>query len=182
MSGRDWEGMARTRLERLVADAVSRIRDTADELEREALRNIASAAQENRVIEFQTYPRVAGQLVAKVQTMLFNLKLDNLIDAATDAEAARAEKHGPADPMTDRGSIALSAVLSAIESWEEGARENHEALDHRGENTGNECWTNWKREDIERMVDDAAREVGARMTPLRTEEKGEPVKKGRGRR
>lgn len=172
MSDRDWEAMARTRLEQLVADTVSRVRDAADELEREARRNISSAAQQTRQIEFQTYPRVAGQLVAKVQTMLFNLKMDNIIDAAADAEAARTEKHGPADPMADRATIALGKVLEAIEGWEEGARENHEALCHRGELVGDECWTNWKRGDIERMVDDAAREVGARMTPLRTEEKG----------
>jgi len=76
-----------------VADTVSRMRDTADQIEREAKRNIESATSANRDLEFQTYPRAVGQMVHAVQTLVFNLKLDNAIESATDAEAAWAEKH-----------------------------------------------------------------------------------------
>jgi hypothetical protein len=95
MTERDWESSARARLEKLVADTVERIRDTADQIEREAKRNLASAAADKRDLEFQTYPRVAGQLIHTIQTLLFNVKLDSLVDAGSDAEAARTEKsHG----------------------------------------------------------------------------------------
>lgn len=79
-----------------MTDTVERIRDTAAEIEREARRNIASAAEGNRDLEFQTYPRAASQVVHSLQTMLFNLSLDSLVDAAVDAERAREEKRlGP---------------------------------------------------------------------------------------
>jgi hypothetical protein len=47
-----------------------------------------------------------------------------------------------------------------LDGWVQGARENHDALDHRGESTGSECWTQFHPSDIRRMVNDAAREVG----------------------
>lgn len=94
MTEHNWEASARKRTEKLVADVVSRIRATADEIEREARRNLASAAKEKRDLEFQIYPRTAGQVVHSVQTMVFNMKLDSLIEAASDAEAARAEAAG----------------------------------------------------------------------------------------
>jgi hypothetical protein len=92
MTERDWEAASRARLEKLVADIVERIRDAADEIEREARRNVASSASEARDLEFQTYPRAASQVTHSIQTMLFNLKLDSLADAAADAERARSEK------------------------------------------------------------------------------------------
>lgn len=96
MTERDWEAASRARLEKLVTDTVERIRDTAAEIEREARRNIASAAEGNRDLEFQTYPRAASQVTHSIQTMVFNLKLDSLVDAAVDAERAREEKRlGP---------------------------------------------------------------------------------------
>lgn len=91
---RDWEASARERLERVVTDAVERIRQSADQIEREAKRNIRNAAKDERGLEFQTYVRVAGQVVHEVQTLAFNLPLENLIDAAADAEKARMEKEG----------------------------------------------------------------------------------------
>lgn len=89
---RDWEASARARLEKVVADAVDRIRQSADQIEREARRNIANAAKAERGLEFQTYVRAAGQVVHEVQTLAFNLQLENLIDSAGDAEAAHTEK------------------------------------------------------------------------------------------
>lgn len=92
MTEHDWEAAARTRLENLVTDIVARIRSTADEIERDARRNIANAAEQNRGLDFQTYPRAAGQVVHEMQTLIFNLKVESLIDAAAEAERARTEK------------------------------------------------------------------------------------------
>lgn len=89
---RDWEASARARLEKVVADAVDRIRQSADQIEREAKRNIRNAAKNERGLEFQTYVRAAGQVVHEVQTLAFNLPLESLIDVAADAEKARTEK------------------------------------------------------------------------------------------
>lgn len=173
-AGRDWEASARARLERLVADTVDRIRSTADEIEREARRNVASAAEDTRDLEFQTYPRVAGQVIHSVQTLAFNLKLESLIDAAADAEAARTEKlaaaqtppdHDPEQIRKTAVSGALYALLVNLDGWIEGAHENHEAMGHRGENTGEECWTSWAPADFRSMVNDVARELGVGEFP-----------------
>lgn len=93
MTERDWETSARARLKKNVVETVARLRSAADEIEREAKRNIESAEQSERDQEFLTYPRVAGQVAHSVQTMLFNLPLESLIDAAADAEAAWKEKN-----------------------------------------------------------------------------------------
>lgn len=92
MTERNWEASARARLERLVAVTVDRLRATADQIERDTRGHISSAAAEERQMAFQTYARVAGQVVHTVQTMVFNLALESLIDAASDAEAARTER------------------------------------------------------------------------------------------
>ncbi len=94
MTERSWEGASRARLERVLADLLERVRGTADQIEREAKGNIESASRDNRVLEFQTYNRVAAQAVHAIQTMLFNLPLDSLIMAAADAETARNERLG----------------------------------------------------------------------------------------
>lgn len=84
-----WENRSAARLQKLTADLVQRIRNTADQIEREAKINIDMAAQGTRGLEFYTYGRAAGQTVHALQTLLFNLPLDSLIDAASDAEKAR---------------------------------------------------------------------------------------------
>lgn len=89
---RSLEAAGRRRVEKHVADIVARVRSAADEIEREARRNIESAAEEDRAYSFQNYPRVAGQVAHSLQTLLFNLPLENLIDAAADAEAGRTEE------------------------------------------------------------------------------------------
>ena len=89
---RDWEAAARARLERVLAGVVDDLRKAADDIEREAKHNLASAAKTERDYEWQGYPRAAGQVVHSLQTLLFNLKLDSLIDAAADAEKAYHEK------------------------------------------------------------------------------------------
>lgn len=91
MTERDWEKPARERLEKNVAAVVARIRATADQIEREAKRNIDQAGGE-RPFGFETYARVAASAIKEVQTLVFNLPLDNMLDAAAEAEQARSEK------------------------------------------------------------------------------------------
>jgi hypothetical protein len=54
----------------------------------------------------------------------------------------------------------LEAVLTVLSDWVKGAKANHEALDHRGENVGEECWRLWSESDFRSMVDDTARDLG----------------------
>jgi hypothetical protein len=66
-------------------------------------------------------------------------------------------------PAPDEGvakSLALHTMLTVLDDWIEGAQHNHEAMGHRGENVGDECWRSFAPEDIRNMVNDAAREVG----------------------
>lgn len=55
--------------------------------------------------------------------------------------------------------LALSAMSDVLDGWIEGAKANHEALGHRGET--DPCWERFGPEDIRRMIEDAANEVGA---------------------
>lgn len=55
---------------------------------------------------------------------------------------------------------ALGVVLQALDSWIDGAKENHESMGHRNENTGEECWRTFAPDDIRRMINDAATELG----------------------
>jgi hypothetical protein len=55
---------------------------------------------------------------------------------------------------------ALWALLCTLDGWIEGAQEDHEAMGHRGENTGEECWRSFAPADIRSMVNDTARQLG----------------------
>lgn len=55
---------------------------------------------------------------------------------------------------------ALLKMREMLDGWIEGQRGNHEALKHRYENAGEECWNRWHSDDIRRMIDDAANESG----------------------
>lgn len=57
---------------------------------------------------------------------------------------------------------ALRELLSVLDDWTTGARDNHFGLEHRGEPLDSECWTRFHLDDIRRMVNDAAREIGCR--------------------
>lgn len=167
MTERNWEASARARLERLVAETVSRIRDAAGQIERDARGHIVSAAEEKRGLEFQTYPRVAGQVIHTVQTLMFNLSLESLIDAASDAEAARAERLAvPADPDPEGSQagriLALAAMASAAKGWAEGSAQNEIDLGRRDRKPIEE--QEFRLADILNMINDAAREVGVAPT------------------
>jgi hypothetical protein len=60
---------------------------------------------------------------------------------------------------------ALAIVRAVLDDWIKGARENHEALGHRNENRGGECWRSFHAEDIRNMINDAARELGLKEFP-----------------
>jgi hypothetical protein len=174
---RDWEASARARLERLVAETVSRVRDAADQIERDARGHVASAAKGERDIEFQTYPRVAAQAIHTLQTLVFNVAMENLIDAASDAEAAWTEKRNATVAHTDRTSVtaeadklagasnALAAMERVMKGWASGAAENEEAMGRRDRKPSDE--QPFVLADMLRMLDDAAREVG--VAPVYTE-------------
>lgn len=53
---------------------------------------------------------------------------------------------------------ALRKMLEVLDGWTRGARENHDALGHRGESVP--CWSQFARADIIVMVADAACELG----------------------
>lgn len=88
----DWEKTARARLEKQVADVVQRIRTTADSIERDAGYNLRVAADPERDHDWQTYACVTASVISEIQAMVFNLHLTTLIDAAAEAESARADK------------------------------------------------------------------------------------------
>lgn len=81
-----------------------------------------------------------------------------------DEKPARTAEEVTAARMPEAVSLgqrqALSALLGALDDWIAGARENHDALDHRGETTDDPCWTRFHPADIRVMVNDAARELG----------------------
>lgn len=71
------------------------------------------------------------------------------------------DRGGPLGVAGQRGAYrALKRLLDVLDGWIEGAQANHEALDHRGESTGSECWNQYHPDDIRAMINDAAREVG----------------------
>lgn len=53
----------------------------------------------------------------------------------------------------------LRSMVNIVAGWVEGAKENHEACDHRGEPLGDECWRSFAPDNIGRMINDAAREA-----------------------
>jgi hypothetical protein len=63
-------------------------------------------------------------------------------------------------------SLALYTLLTVLDGWIRGARENHGALDHAGrESRGEECWRSYAPSDIRHMINDAARELGLSAFP-----------------
>lgn len=85
-------------------------------------------------------------------------------EAFEDGKARGAE----AAEVTDKKALVSSvlyALLVNLDGWIEGARENHDALDHRGEPVGEECWTRWHPADVRSMINDVAREFAVGEFP-----------------
>lgn len=72
------------------------------------------------------------------------------------AELVKAYQPEPA--ATDKVAVllALHTMLGVVESWVQGARENHEGLGHRDPG----CCSTFHPDDIRNMINDAARELG----------------------
>lgn len=73
---------------------------------------------------------------------------------------AQTSIYQPPNPVKDAMRETLDAVSDVLASWVNGAKENHDALGHRGEPVGEECWTRFHAGDITNMIDDAAHQVG----------------------
>lgn len=86
--------------------------------------------------------------------------------APVPADVAKVDRGGPLGAPGRRGAHrALVRMLSMLDGWIEGARENHDGMGHRNENRGEECWTQFHPTDIRRMVNDVARELGLAEFP-----------------
>ena len=92
------------------------------------------------------------------------------IDRQAEAELEPAESLalvGRTEPSPTREADKMAGarratvlMLGALDGWIEGARANHDGLGHRGENVGEECWTQFHPNDIRNMVNDVNREMG----------------------
>lgn len=60
--------------------------------------------------------------------------------------------------VQDEGVNPFDIMSRVLDGWIEGAKENHEASDHRYELRDAECWAIFAVEDIKRMIEDARRE------------------------
>jgi hypothetical protein len=73
-------------------------------------------------------------------------------------------------------SLALYCLLVNLDGWISGAKGNHQSGEHRGENTGEECWRQYAPSDIRSMVNDVARELGLAEFPMPiTPEEDQPL-------
>lgn len=160
----DWEVAAANRLGRVIGSTVQRMRDTADQIEREAVRNIAAAAGGRS--DYATYSRVAAQVISDLHSLLSHVNASNIIHAAREADAAHAEKGFVKVVKTEEKELqgkALRAVAESLDGWIEVAKENHEASGHSHENTGDECWRRFAPSDVRIMINEAARGLGVSM-------------------
>jgi hypothetical protein len=96
--------------------------------------------------------------------------LDRMPERTTEAPAKPRMPRRKRGPLTTRdqresASLALYTLLTVLDGWVDGAHDNHEALGHRDEIRGEECWTRFHPQDIRRMVNDAARDLGLSEFP-----------------
>jgi len=78
-------------------------------------------------------------------------------EAAESDPAADDDSNELLDRIVRRAQYtALSAMLGVVDGWVEGAQANHEGLGHRDK----DCCSTFHPDDIKRMINDAAREVG----------------------
>jgi hypothetical protein len=158
---RDWEAAARKRLESTVTNVTEQLQRMAAQIGQEAAHTIEDASTGRT--QYATYGRVAERVVHTVAWGVANLNLANVIDAASDAQAAQAEKKAAKDstPVTNAklGSWgALHTMLGVAEGWAETAHENELAMDHRDVKRPDE--QAFFLADIRTMLNDAARELG----------------------
>lgn len=114
---------------------------------------------------FTAQNRSAEQILALLAVILASP------DEATPAAKAHPKRPAPrirtADGTNEDAfkAMALYTMLTTLDGWIQGAIENHEALDHRNESTGEECWRSFAPADIRSMINDAARSLGLAEFP-----------------
>ena len=152
-------GRSETKRDACVAAQAYADRDEAASAARAAEAENFATVQE---IEERQHPqaRVASAL-AKLTAAVREQALAELPPAPASADPATDDDVSElVDRIVRRAQYeAFRAVRRALAGWVEGARENHEAMGHRGENTGAECWTQFAPEDIANMINDAATEL-----------------------
>lgn len=117
------------------------------------------AATKQRTFEPERYIEKYGRPVGMTED------IDRKAEADQDP-AELVKLYAPVVPNNGEAvSLALYTMLVNLDGWIEGARSNHDALDHRGEPMGEECWTRWHPADIRSMVNDVARELGVSEFP-----------------
>jgi hypothetical protein len=114
----------------------------------EAMRGVVEAV--NQIAEKSLAQAVSIESLAAGKTLLELFDLDNSL---TDAVVKRVRYD------------TLVTVLGVLDGWIEGAKENHDALEHWDP----KCCDTFRDEDIRRMVNDAARELGVTEPYQRTE-------------
>jgi hypothetical protein len=89
-------------------------------------------------------------------------------------DGSATEVPAPVRPV-DTSTTAIGALVSrqalrvmrvVLDDWIRGSKENHEALGHRMEPVGHECWRTFHTSDIRNMINDAARELGLEEFPI----------------
>lgn len=104
-------------------------------------------------------PLMTDGLPADVKVRLAETTVVPLIKAEPLSNTVLADRRAGA-------AKALETVLEELAGWIEGAQDNHQATDHRNENTGEECWRLWAPADFRSMVNDAARRLGVDALPV----------------
>lgn len=106
-----------------------------------------------------------------------DVKAESELDPAEVAAlyaVAKASVAAPADLQHAKRQVLL-VLRAVLDDWIRGVRANHEAMDHRNENVGEECWRTFGPDDIRVMINDAARELG--LEPLPAPDKPEEDKR-----
>jgi hypothetical protein len=119
-------------------------------------RPVPIGEQIDRQAEAELEPAESLAMVGRPEVLLTTHHLDGTKTVATRAEPDSTRE---ADKMAG-ARRATVLMLGALDGWIEGARANHDGLGHRGENVGEECWTQFHPNDIRNMVNDVNREMG----------------------
>jgi hypothetical protein len=82
---------------------------------------------------------------------------------ALDAAVAEAFEDGKRRGA-ESADAALKKMRVVLDDWIQGARENCEADQHRGEPKNQACGAQFTPADIRRMIDDVAREIGLKIS------------------
>jgi hypothetical protein len=160
MTERDWEAVARARVERHIEAVSVRLHRLAETVQTEGRYGVENGS----------YVLAAARIVHEVTWGVANLSLSTLIGAANDAESARAEKQAAiaertsATAQADRLAGAVKMVVAMQEmakGWAEQCAEEDKAREKLDPKSAHE--QEFRLSDILTMINDAAREVGVEV-------------------